>query len=233
MLVRHDQYIFPPRSKDAIPRADTEIFGMLGWTAQLKYNDSHALIKYCANGNIELWNRHAERFRTYHAPSELIEELRTIGERLKVEPGKVTILDGGLLDQKHPLVKDTIALWDILVLNGEHLLGTTYGERYNQLRKLTDDPWFHEVPTIGPVEFGLKLTKSVFIPESYTHEHWNELWDLVHKVNAPFTTDDKISSVLEGLFFKDTMGILEMGFRENNNDSWNMRSRITTGRHRF
>lgn len=238
MQVKTDQYIFPPRAAEAIPREHTDFLADLGWIAQLKYNDSRCNIKYCDN-DIELWNRHAEKFRSYHCPDHLKQELRMIGERLGVKPGTITILDGGLLDQKHSLVKDTIVLWDILALNNEHLIGTTYGERYDRLHKITNGTWTHEVPTMGPVEFGLKLTKSVFVPESYTHEYWDELWDLVYKVNAPYTigtpnsANYEIKPILEGLVLKDEQGKLEFGFREKNNDSWLCRSRIQTGRHRF
>lgn len=240
MQIKHDQYIFPPRSKDAIPRADTEIFGMLGWVAQLKYNDSHALIKYCADGNIELWNRHAERFRTYHAPAELIEQLQEIGHRLNVKPGTVTILDGGLLDQKHVAIKDTIALWDILVHNDEHLVGTTYIERYDRiLDAATRDPWIYENKGHGPIPLGSKFTKDVLIPQNWESCEWDNCWDLTATVNAPYTTgtpgspDYDCKPVIEGLVFKDPNGVLELGFKESNNDAWMMRSRVMTGRHRF
>ena len=240
MQVQHDQYIFPPRSKDAIPRADTEIFGMLGWIAQPKYNDSHALIKYCPDGSIELWNRHAERFRTYHAPAHLIEELQTIGHRLKIKPGTVTILDGGILDQKHVAIKDTIALWDILVYNDQHLTGTTYIDRYNQIiEAATRNYWTYENPGHGPIQFGFKFTDNILIPLNWESCEWDNLWDIVNTVNAPYTIgtpgspDYDCKPILEGLVFKDPNGVLELGFKEHNNDSWMMRSRVMTGRHRF
>jgi hypothetical protein len=233
LKVKHDQYIFPRRSSDAIPRADTGIFKDMGWIAQLKYNDSHALVKFCPDGTIELWNRHAERFRTYHAPAELIEELRMIGERLGVTPGTVTILDGGVLDQKHAAIKDTIVLWDILVYNDDHLIGTTYDARYVQLiAAATQESWMFD-----QYDFGLQFTKNVFIPRNW--EDWDAAWDMVHAANAPYTTgkpgdrDYDCKPVLEGLFFKNPLGKLQMGFKESNNSDWNMRSRVQTGRHRF
>lgn len=234
LKVKHDQYIFPPRAKDAIPREDTEVFGMLGWYAQLKYNDSHALIKYCADGEIQLWNRHAERFRTYWPPAELIDELQQIGQTLGVQNGTVTILDGGLLDQKHAAIKNTIVLWDILVLNDEHLIGTRYDDRYTQLAQIaTDNQWEYQNPAHGPIPFGRKFTENVFIPKNWEACEWDNAWDIVHTVNKPYTNGEDIKPVLEGLVFKDPDGALEMGFKESNNDSWMMRSRVKTGRHRF
>lgn len=240
MLVKHDQYIFPPRAQDAIPRADTEIFGDLGWIAQLKYNDSHLIVKYCADDSIELWNRHAERFRTYYPPSELMAELYLIGERLGVQTGTVTMIDGGLLDQKHQAIKDTIVLWDILVYNDQHLLGTTLDARYTQLSAAaTTEPWVYGHPAHAPQEFGLMFTKNIFIPRNWEPCMWDHAWDIVNTVNAPWTTGTpksknyEIKPVLEGLVFKDPLGTLEMGFKERNNDTWLCRSRVQTGRHRF
>lgn len=243
MQVQPDQYVFPPRSKDAIPRADTEIFGMLGWVAQLKYNDSHALIKYCQNGAIELWNRHAERFRTYHAPSELIEQLDELGATLGIKPGTVTILDGGLLDQKHVAIKDTIVIWDILVFNNKHLIGTTYNERYQQVLDIssleTPERYLYENKSHEPIPLGYKFTPDILIPQCWEPCDWDNCWDLIATVNAPYTTGTPGSPnydckpVIEGLVFKDPNGVLELGFKESNNDSWMMRSRVMTGRHRF
>lgn len=229
MKIKPNQYLYPPRSSSAIPPSETAIFGELGWIAQLKYNDSHALIKYTSTGDIELWNRHGEKFRTYHCPDHLKAELQHIGELLGVEKTKTTILDGGLLDQKHKHIKDVIVLWDILALNDEHLLGTTYTERHKQLSELTNGPWFCSVPN-AELNFGRIITENTFVPVSYTSEHWDDLWDIVNTANESFTN---CGPLLEGLVFKDPAGILEMGYKENNNSSWIVRSRVHTARHRF
>ena len=246
MIVKPEQYIFPPRSKDAIPREDTEIFGTMGWYAQLKYNDSHALIKYCKNGKIELWNRHADKFLTYTAPPELLQELATIGDKLKIKQGHTTILDGGLLHQKHTPIKNTIVLWDILVLNDKHLIGTTYDSRYNQLleplissEEIT--PWLYHSPTKShnPIKIGTALTENILIPTNWEHCEWDNIWDIITIINAPYTTGSPNSNnydckpVIEGLVFKDPSGILGYGFKEANNSEWMIRSRVITGRHNF
>jgi hypothetical protein len=235
-----DQYIYPPRSQDAIPREDTQIFSMLGWIAQYKYNDSHALIKYCPDGQIEIWNRHGERFRTYNLPDYLIEQLRNIGTTLGHVAGRLTILDGGLLDQKHRAIKDTLVVWDILVLNDEYLVGTTYLDRYGKLYSISSqETWNYSNASHDSVSFGRKLSDDVFIPENIAADAWGHAWDTIAKVNAPYTTGDpgqacyECKPVLEGLVFKDPNGTLEMGFKEKNNSSWMIRSRVHTGRHRF
>jgi hypothetical protein len=239
MQIKTQQYIYPPRPSEAIPREETAFLGEANWIAQLKYNDTRCLIKILPGGQIELWNRHAERLRSYHCPDSLREEITVLANTLHLDLDKLQLLDGGLLDNKHPLINDTIALWDVLVKDGEHLLGTTYAYRYDFLRGNVTGPWTHNVPTIGSVEFGLQLTPHILIPETYQPQDWPTLWDRVHQVNAPYTTGKpgaknyKIKPILEGLVLKNRQGILELGYKEKNNGNWQMRSRITTGRHQF
>lgn len=245
LTVTPTQYIFPPRSQDAVPRADTSFLGEMGWIAQLKYNDSRCIIKYLPDGSVELWNRHAERFRTYTAPPQLEEQLLELRNILGLSKSEISMIDGGLLHQKHATIKDTIVIWDILVRDGEHLIGTTYNERYDFLtgnRVLnggTTEQWVLTLLNGTTHNLGLKFTDNIFMPNSYPPDYWDRLWDFVDNVNAIYTRGkpgDKnyeCKPILEGLFFKDPQGTLEMGFKQKNNDSWQMRSRVPTGRHLF
>lgn len=240
LQVKHDQYIFPPRSADAIPRDDTEFLGEMDWIGQLKYNDSRCVIKYCADGTVELWNRHAERFRSYHAPEHLVEQLLQLREILGLASDCVSMLDGGLLDQKHAAIKDTIAIWDILVRDDQHLIGTRYIDRYTSLFPKADHGlWIYEHKAHDPISLGHQFTEDLLIPTNHPATEWDSLWDTVATINTPFTigtpnaTNYEIKPLIEGLVFKDPTGTLEMGFKEKNNDSWMMRSRVQTGRHLF
>lgn len=240
MQVTQDQYIWPPRCKTCIPRSETQIFQDLGWIGQYKFNDSHILIKYTHDSQIQIWNRHAEKLRTYHCPDWLHSQLQTLGNKLKIDPNKITIIDGGLLDQKHKAIKDTIVIWDILVYNDQHLLNTTYNSRYNQIASISsEETWDYTNPNHNPVPFGHKITDDIFIPKCWDLKNTPSLWDTINMVNQPYTIgtlnshDYKLLPVLEGIVYKDPNSQLEMGFKESNNDSWMCKSRVTTGRHRF
>lgn len=223
--INTDRYIYPPRPQTSVPRNDTDFFQNLGWIAQLKYNGSRCLIKHLPNNTIQLWNRHAERFRTYHTPNWLQEELKTAIYKLGLQPNEYHVLDGELLDQKHSSIKDVIIIWDVLVKTGEHLLDTQYIDRYNMLKNnlSTQETWKH-----NNYDLGTKLTNHVLMPKNYTNTEWDTAWNIVHNVNAPYPTP-----LLEGIVLKDPNGLLERGFKEKNNGSWMIRSRITTGRHVF
>jgi len=230
MKVKQDQYIYPPRPDKAIPRDQTEILGQMGWLAQLKYNDTRCLIKLLPNGESELWNRHGEQIRSYTCPDWLHDQIKTLRDKLGLAKNEYHLLDGGLLDQKHRAIKDSLVIWDILVRDGEHLLGSNYLDRYNSIQAPKDIPWYwsHGENTH---RFGTSYTPNIFIPELYPAIAWPQLWDLIHTVNKPF--ENIAGPLLEGLVFKNPLGTLDMGFTEKNNADWIMRSRVTTGRHTF
>lgn len=230
------QYIFPPRAETCIPKDEASIFLDMRWKPQLKYNDSHALIKFLpGKGNIELWNRHAERFRTYTAPDWLKDQLELVAGALGLPSDQWHLLDGGLLDQKHQAIKDTIVIWDILVKNGEQLLGTTYQERYNILYNSisTEETYWYTHPKHEPIDFGIKLADNIILARQYDATDWDNLWNMVHTINAPYSTKNDVKPILEGVVLKDPNGQLAMGYKEKNNTDWMVKSRITTGRHRF
>ena len=229
LTAKETNYIFPPRAKLVVPRSEINTYKAIGWLAQLKYNGSRCLIKYTSTGTVELWNRHGERFRNYHAPDFLIDQLQVVRTRLGLDPNSWSLLDGELLDFKHPAIKDTIAIWDTLVVNGQHLIGTKYFNRYKeQLAPISsEESWMYK-----NYDFGTKVSDNILIPRSY-FDGWDGLWDMIHEVNKPFTVGNEIKPLLEGLVLKAPDGELEMGYKEQNNGSWMIRSRVKTGRHSF
>jgi hypothetical protein len=252
-VLKESQYIYPPRAKDAIPLADTTTFAKLGFKAQLKYNDTRTLIKYCTNGKIELWNRHAQKLKTYTPTDNLTNQLRELADKLNLNPNRWTLLDGGLLDHKHVAIRNTIAIWDILVRDSEHLLGTTYIERYNFLAgNLTNgNTWYYHNPTNpklhDPLPIGLKISNSILMPVNYEPkqtpwdtndqiEAWKGLWTgIINVANAPYTTQTPYDCkpVIEGLVLKLPTAKLKMGYTEKNNTEWMVKTRVKTGRHQF
>jgi len=242
MQVETTQYIFPPRPQDSIPRSETQLFSDLGWVAQLKYNGSRCLIKYLPAGegnypDVQLWNRHGERFRSYTCPDWMKDQLLDVHAQLGLRVDEVSILDGEMIDAKHKALKDTIAIWDILVADGEHLTGTTYAERYERIFP-TGNPDYTFSNNSGCFVFGTKFgsipTENIFAPVSQTAQEWDNMWDMVHSVNSQYKTAyGDISPLLEGLVFKDPHGVLGPGWKEKNNGDWMVRSRVKTGRHLF
>ena len=234
VVAKSDTYVYPPRSKSALPRHETAMLADFGWIANYKFNDSHLLLKLLPN-DVEFWGRKGERL-AYRPDNRLVAELRAAQDILGLDRDQYHLLDGGLLDSRHPSIKDVVVIWDILVRDGEHLLGSTYKQRCSLLMGVMphNDSWFYRHQDHDPIDFGVRLTDNVFMPRSYSSPDWTDMWHNVDVVNKPYTdSSGKVSPVLEGLMFKDINGKLEYGFRENNNTHFMVRSRVTTRRHHF
>ena len=222
------QYIFPPRTKVCFPRQEASFLKGDNWIAQYKYNDSRCLLKKCPDGTIQLWNRHAERFRTYTAPPELLSQAKEIFQKLNCEDWG--LLDGGLLDQKHPAIKDKIVIWDILVLNGTHQLGTTYSERYSKILNVSNKETQTYTDKHGKTyNLGNNITKDIFIPQNNPQNNWENMWTTIDEINKPFSNNP----LIEGLVYKNLSGILQLGYKVDNNTDWSYKSRVKTARHNF
>lgn len=235
MTVPTTQYIFPPRAENCIHRSQAGIYLDMGWIPQFKYNDTRCLIKILPGYNIELWNRHGERIKNYTCPEWILEQIKNLAETLQLSPHEWHLLDGGLLDQKHRAIKDTIVIWDILVENSEHLLGTTYAHRYAGVRTRISslETYWYTNPHHDPIDFGIKISENLLLARNYSKEDYDAMWRTVETANAPYTVNGDIKPVLEGVVIKDPEGILGMGYKVKNNTDWMAKSRVTTGRHRF
>lgn len=231
LRVDSDQYIFPPRPQTAMPFGDAAFFTEVGWGWQYKVNDSRCLVKFCGGG-VELWNRHGERFRSYTCPDWLRYQLLDVRDLLGLSRSEVSILDGGLLDQKHAAIKDTVVIWDILVRDGVHLLGDEYLCRFESIAVGEVAFCYSNELYEAPVRFGRCYgdCSNVFHLEWCPDGSPKACWDRVQVINSPFGEN---SPLIEGMVFKDPVGRLEMGLREKNNENWLCRTRVKTGRHPF
>lgn len=229
-MTNEQHYIYPPRPQDALPRGDHEIFAQLDWIAQLKFNDSRCLIKILGDGRIQLWSRHAERLK-YFPPIQLQEQLETLKRLTKERLGNdgYCLFDGGLLHNKHKAIKDTLVIWDVLVLDGEHLVGTDYAHRYTMLEKLYGNEQFY----YKDYRLGNEITENIFYPDIIPPQSWENTWNTIDEINEPFLSTNTAGPLIEGLVFKDPDGLLEPGYRQNNNSGWLARSRVKTNRHIF
>jgi hypothetical protein len=230
LAARPDSYIYPPRSKSVLPRSDTDMLADMGWIAQYKFNDSHLLLKLLPD-RVEFWGRKGERL-AYRPDAELADEVRAAQDVLGLDRDQYHLLDGGLLDSRHSAIKDTIVLWDILVRDGEQLLGTSYQDRYESLLRPAQALGLgaYTMPH-NDTPVGLLLQPHLLVPLSFPADPetaWNSMWQTIEAVNQPYP-----QPLLEGLVYKLPGGKLEPGFGEQNNGSWMVRSRVTTGRHKF
>lgn len=170
LTVPNTQYIFPPRAENCTTKDQAAEFLKMGWIPQIKYNDTRCLIKILPDYNIQLWNRHGERIKNYNCPDWILEQIKNLAETLQLNPNEWHLLDGGLLDQKHRAIKDTIVIWDILVENSEHLIGTTYAHRYASVhtRISSLETYWYSNPHHDPIDFGIKISDNLLLARNYS-----------------------------------------------------------------
>jgi len=232
------RFIYPPRPmKDAIPFSEVKMYSQYGWIGQVKWNDKRTEISV-SDGGVEIFNRHNGVHKTFTLTDELREELLTVfRDVFGLDISNWSYADGGLLDGKNKHISGLFVIWDILVREGEWLVGSTYQDRYNWLlEKAVAAGGKPFIVTINGKEFdfGVRLSEHIFLPR--VSEDFNSIWEFTQAVNkaAGWNSPKDGEAVLEGIVAKDPNGILkpDNGKIDNNTD-WSARSRIYTKRSRF
>ena len=188
---------------------------LAGYVAQYKYDDWRTLIYYFPDGTTELFGRNKQKLPRYRPPPAMRDSL----QGLALERGSFHVLDGGLLHYKTPRVKDTLVLWDILVHANSYLLGTSYGERYELLKKVTGNPT--EWVSLDSVPVGLKISRNVWLAPVFA-SGFREL----------FAKGSRLPEV-EGLVLKNPKAPLERAYRKEENARWIVRVRKPRIDYRF
>lgn len=128
-------YIYPPRAENAIPPALLKSYEGRGWIAQVKKNGTNSVIFSSPEKDVFAMNRHAEKHGQWDTEKDPAPEAtKMIFRKL---PGKGWyVLNAELLHSKVSGIRNINYVHDILVEDGEYLVGTTYAERYARLLML-------------------------------------------------------------------------------------------------
>lgn len=206
------RYLYPPRTEMRIPPGPGPVRKM--WEAfpdaiaQFKENGTRNMFYIFPDQHAECWNRGADGTPTQQKQYSLTKKMTEQLGNLKLPAGKFHVLDGELLHSKTTDIKDVSYMFDILVYNGEYLLGATYGERYALLRRLMGDRFFPEDlnPKIG----------EMYLAQSFPVSQWGAMWEKALAVKH-----------CEGLVLKRTGPISRLvpGTRIINNDGFMLRVR--------
>jgi ATP-dependent DNA ligase len=183
--------------------------GRTSWRSELKLNGQRNGVYISPEGEVQFWNRHYGHHLNWSCPSWLVQQV------LEVVPptGQWIVLDGELLHAKDRGVKNTFYWWDILVDNGEYLVGETYQTRYDRLRAL-----IKTTETDGQIA---KATPNIWIAELIQPEDYDRAWKATE------------TSWVEGFVFKNMAGKLKPCVGEHNNHDWMVRCRKQHRAYRF
>lgn len=200
--MRYDgfEYLWPPRPEKPVPRNFFGFYVKKGWFAQAKKNGTCNVIAVSPDKKLTCMNRHNE-------PHKLWEPTKASSAAFKGLPGKGwNVIVSELLHSKvSGGVRDTNFINDILVQDGEYLVGETYAQRQIRLRRLFPD----------------------IQGETVSHYIINENTWLAKNVQQGFAAffDSLDRPEDEGIVLKDPGSVLAICSREKANVTWSVKSR--------
>ena len=193
-------YLWPPRPEAKVPRDMLTMYERRGWWAQKKKNGTN---------NIVFTNGKQVIFKNRHGPTEtgdhkqwkpLPEHIEYFKSRAK--NGKWQVFCTELLHHKTTHIKHHVYIFDMIVKDGEHLVGKTFAER-NELMK--------EGQTGEQLDDRLQVSEYISIATPYK-EGFVEIFDTL--------ADED-----EGVVLKNPKAELQPCYKENNNTKWQVKSR--------
>ncbi|HEC60943.1 MAG TPA: hypothetical protein ENI27_01665 [bacterium] len=195
------RYLWPPRPTNAVPSTMLSHYQKKGWYAQYKKNGSLAIIYIDPDGAIEVYNRHQDEM-SWNPPDEVCDQLRL---KLSVQ-GSWWVYVGELLHSKASEIKDTLYLFDVLVMDGELLEGLTYHDRLKRL----------SLNVVGDSSYShLLISENVWLARSFAGDVFQDLYDGIE-------SDDSID---EGLVLKDPNAVLAPCTHQSANRGWQVKVR--------
>lgn len=113
-------FLFPPRPEKAIAPSLIKFYEGRGYIAQLKKNGTCTVISVDNRGTVSYYTRTGEAHKAWSAPDHITKTFAGF---------KSSVFVGELLHNKHPSVKNTIVLFDVVKFLGRDLVGQTLLER--------------------------------------------------------------------------------------------------------
>lgn len=205
--------MWPPRPEGSIPPEDLPRYP--GWLVQRKFNGTRTLVFLDPDGRVHLRGRHQQNHRAYKPTSGMLESLGRLRESKNTDATEWQVFDGELLHNKTRNLKDRLVLFDVLVHDGQYLIGTSCQDRVKLLSAILGDPKDHESETGRQI--ALSWDKRVWLAETFSPKTGTQTIRLFQEL---LDLDE-----IEGLVLKDPLGRLEPGVTEKNNSSWLIRCR--------
>ena len=195
------RYLWPPRPETKIAPTDLGVIESMGWWGQAKFNGTCTVI-YVPAAKEPFPASRGSVAMGRHGPDHVLDW----------QPGASwqafeAALDGGwhvfvgeLLHSKGVGVKDTIVLFDMLVEDGDYLVGKTLYDRFNRLERLLKA--YNSEPQI-----------------ELTHREYNQgVWLVENRARAfRLWFDTEAPAMVEGLVFKDKNSKLRLCSRASAN----------------
>ncbi len=201
------RYIFPPRPKNAVPQDELDFWDSGSMLGQPKLNGSNTTI-YTNGIKVIVMNRHNQRLTNFRlTDEEIIKSMyRGNGEWMAING---EYMNKSKNDKFRKVFNHKFVIFDILVLEGNYLVGTTFEERVEMLDEL-----YCQVECED--EFLFKLSENIYRVKSYKRD-FNDVFNRLVEID-----------MYEGLVMKRRSAKLEMGTSEMNNVKSQLKCRKKT-----
>jgi len=196
------RYLWPPRPEKAVPPSLLQHYADKGWLAQVKLNGTCSVLGITPDRKIKAMSRHKEPHKLWSPNAATERAFQNL-------PGDGWyIFIGELLHSKvaDPKLRNIHYIHDVLVADGEHLVGTTYASRLALLSELlpsTDE---------GAISHTV-VDANTWIAKP----HYGNFDQLFQQTSRP--------KEMEGLVMKDPQATLKFCVKEDSNSSWQVKCR--------
>jgi hypothetical protein len=203
-------YIFPPRPKNAIQSSDLDFWDNNTLLAQPKLNGSNSVI-FTNGEKVIVMNRHNGRLTNVQVP---IEEILSIYKGTGWMVLNAEYMNKSKSDENRKVFNHKFVIFDILVFDGDSLVGKTFEERVILLDQLygtnnSDKPYLYGI------------SENIYRVKSYTSNFLDLYNDLVE------------IDMIEGLVMKRRSARLEAGTSQLNNCKSQLKCRKPTRNYRY
>lgn len=195
------RYYYPPRPQIKSPTSGLDTYERMGFIGQPKLNGSCAL-SFTDGSNIKLMNRHNNTFaRELISKDDLLRLHRGSGYQCLCGE----YMNKSKKDSKGQLFNGCIVLFDIMIHNGQYLTGTTFLERQILMDRL--------FPGKDYDDYLYEVSNNVYRVKNFT-KNFKSVFNEMVKID-----------MYEGCVLKRPNGILEPGYRPENNTGWQLKIR--------
>lgn len=209
------QYLYPPRPERAIPVEQLGFFEKRGWVGQMKKNGTCTVLFVTPDKKVITKTRHDADHKMW---SQNESRALEIFENLPGDNWYVFVIE--VLHNKTSLIKDTMYIFDIMVNDGELLVGSTFTERMDILKEL----------------FNVVDEDNVVSLSNNSHYILNSNVWLARTITTGFKQIMRIANqqkpaegapLDEGIVLKDPNAKLNMPGRAKSNGGWQVKCRIS------
>lgn len=190
------QYLYPPRPEHIVPRGAIGFYQKQGYWAQVKKNGTNTVI-FTKGKEVIFKTRHDDNHRQW---SPLPEHIRFFES---LNPDAWNVFCAELIHSKTPHIKNQLYIYDQIVEDGVHLVGTRFEDRTMNLLSHWNGSFEKDQ---------LRVTDHVSVAMNFTGD-FDKLWDTLQPED-------------EGLVLKNPNGRLKVCHKANANAGWQVKSRV-------